>query len=74
MTDFKNYINGAWKESASGETFTRHNPATGELVATYTKGTATDDVVLVEAANNAFDSWRRLQPAMARSSIVLVNS
>lgn len=66
---YKNLINGEWKESSSGETFTRHNPATGELFGTYAKGTTKDLDAAVEAANKAFKSWR-LYPAPKRGEIL----
>src|SRR5690554_6552778 len=65
---FKNLINGEWKESSTGETFERKNPATGELVGTYTKGSAQDVDEAVAAANEAFKSWR-LFPAPKRGEI-----
>lgn len=66
---YKNFINGVWKESTSGETFERHNPATGELVGVYTKGTAGDVNEAVEAAAKAFKSWR-LYPAPKRGELL----
>ncbi len=33
---FRNFIAGKWVESASNKTFERLNPATGDLVASYT--------------------------------------
>ena len=66
---YKNLINGVWKESNSGETFERKNPATGELVGTYTKSTAEDVNEAVAAANEAFKSWR-LVPAPKRGEIL----
>ena len=66
---YKNFINGVWKESASGETFERRNPATGELVGVYTKSTAADVDEAVEAAATAFKSWR-LYPAPKRGEIL----
>lgn len=66
---YKNLINGVWKESGSGETFERRNPATGELVGTYTKSTADDVNEAVAAANEAFKSWR-LVPAPKRGEIL----
>jgi aldehyde dehydrogenase (NAD+) len=70
MSDlFRNYIDGRWVESESGQTFDRRNPATGELVATYTKSTAKDVEVAVTAASKAFKSWR-LYPAPKRGEIL----
>ena len=63
MTElFRNFVDGKWIESESGKSFERHNPATGELVATYTSSTAKDVQAAVDAATKAFQSWR-LVPA-----------
>jgi aldehyde dehydrogenase (NAD+) len=35
-------INGEWVKSASGKTFERRNPATGDLLATVAEGDAED--------------------------------
>ena len=65
----KNFINGVWKESSSGETFERRNPANGELVGVYTKSTPQDVDEAVAAASAAFKSWR-LYPAPKRGEIL----
>jgi len=70
MTDlFKNYIGGSWIESVSGETFERHNPATGELVGVFTGSDDRDVDAAVAAARKAFASWR-LYPAPKRGEIL----
>jgi aldehyde dehydrogenase (NAD+) len=70
MSDrFRNYIDGRWVESESGQSFERRNPATGELVATYTKSTAKDVEAAVAAASKAFKSWR-LYPAPKRGELL----
>jgi acyl-CoA reductase-like NAD-dependent aldehyde dehydrogenase len=70
MTEvFRNFIGGKWVESASGETFTRTNPATGELVGTYTKSTPADVDAAVAAALKAYTSWR-LYPAPKRGELL----
>jgi aldehyde dehydrogenase (NAD+) len=66
---FRNYIDGRWVESESGQTFERRNPATGELVATYTKSTPKDVETAVAAASKAFKSWR-LYPAPKRGELL----
>jgi acyl-CoA reductase-like NAD-dependent aldehyde dehydrogenase len=66
---FLNYIDGKWQESESGKVFERRNPATGELIATYTKGTAGDVQRAVASAVTAFKSWR-LYPAPKRGEIL----
>ncbi|HEY7030862.1 MAG TPA: aldehyde dehydrogenase family protein [Thermomicrobiales bacterium] len=70
MTDlFHNYVDGRWLESESGQTFDRRNPATGELVASYTKSTPKDVEAAVAAANKAFKTWR-LYPAPKRGELL----
>jgi aldehyde dehydrogenase (NAD+) len=66
---FKNYIGGKWVESRSGKTFERRNPATGELVGTFTSSNADDVNDAVAAAKKAFQSWR-LVPAPKRGEIL----
>jgi aldehyde dehydrogenase (NAD+) len=66
---FKNLINGEWKESHTGKTFERRNPATGELVGTYTSSDSKDVDAAVAAAAKAFKSWR-LYPAPKRGEIL----
>jgi aldehyde dehydrogenase (NAD+) len=66
---FRNYIGGKWVESRSGKTFERRNPATGELVGTFTRSTAEDVNDAVTAAKTAFRSWR-LVPAPKRGEIL----
>lgn len=66
---FKNFIGGRWVESTSGGTFERHNPATGELVATFTKSGPADVDAAVAAASRAYADWR-LYPAPKRGEIL----
>jgi acyl-CoA reductase-like NAD-dependent aldehyde dehydrogenase len=66
---FRNFIDGKWVDSESGETYERQNPATGELVATYVSSTAKDVQAAVDAATKAFKSWR-LVPAPKRGEIL----
>lgn len=70
MSDlFRNFIGGQWVESATGETFERRNPATGEVVGTFTNSDARDVDAAVAAAKKAFQSWR-LFPAPKRGEIL----
>jgi alpha-ketoglutaric semialdehyde dehydrogenase len=70
MSDvFKNLIGGRWVASHTGRTFERNNPATGDLVGTYTKSDAKDVDAAVEAAAKAFAGWR-LFPAPKRGEIL----
>ncbi|UCC43666.1 MAG: aldehyde dehydrogenase family protein [Candidatus Zixiibacteriota bacterium] len=67
---FKNFINGEWVESRSGETFENRNPANiDELVGVFQKSNADDVKDAVEAAAQAYKSWR-LYPAPKRGEIL----
>jgi aldehyde dehydrogenase (NAD+) len=66
---FQNYIGGEWVDAASGETFESHNPATGELIGVFPKSTTEDVDRAVEAAKDAYESWR-LVPAPKRAEIL----
>ncbi len=66
---YKNYINGVWQESQSGETFERNNPATGEPVGVFTKSDQRDVDLASQAAAEAFKTWR-LYPAPKRGEIL----
>ncbi|MBX6342533.1 MAG: aldehyde dehydrogenase family protein, partial [Thermomicrobiaceae bacterium] len=68
MAQYRNYINGEWVEGHGGE-FERRNPATGELIGTFTKSTVEDVNAAVAAAKAAFDKWR-LYPAPKRGEIL----
>jgi succinate-semialdehyde dehydrogenase / glutarate-semialdehyde dehydrogenase len=54
------YINGEWREAASGKSFDVKNPATGEVVATVAKGGTADTEAAIDAAQAAFGPWSRL--------------
>jgi len=67
---FKNFINGEWIESVSGQTFENRNPAnTDELVGVFQKSTAEDVNTAIEAAAEAYQKWR-LVPAPKRGEII----
>jgi alpha-ketoglutaric semialdehyde dehydrogenase len=67
---FKNFINGEWVDSSSGETFENRNPAdTRDLVGIFQKSNRADANAAVEAAKRAFAKWR-LVPAPRRAEIV----
>ncbi len=65
------FIDGQWRDAASGETFATPNPATGEVLATVASGGAEDIDRAVRAARAAFDDgpWSRLT-ASQRGRIV----
>jgi len=67
---YKNFINGEWIESKSGQTFENRNPAnTDELVGVFQKSNADDVKMAVDAAAEAFKTWR-LVPAPKRGEIL----
>ncbi len=51
------YINGAWVDAQSGETFEVTNPANGEVIGHMPAGGAPDAEAAVEAAHQAFKTW-----------------
>jgi aldehyde dehydrogenase (NAD+) len=67
---FKNYINGEWVESRSGNVIENRNPAdTGELVGLFPASSEKDVAEAVDAAKAAYDKWR-LMPAPKRAEIL----
>lgn len=69
-TVFKNFINGEWVASKSGETFENRNPAnTDEVVGLFQKSTADDVNDAISAAAEAYKKWR-LVPAPKRGEIL----
>src|SRR5256886_9730014 len=67
---FKNFIDGEWVESSTGETVEDRNPAdTREVVGIFQKSAEADVDAAVDAAKRAFSKWR-LVPAPRRAEIV----
>src|ERR1700685_1768164 len=67
---YKNFIDGEWVESSTGETFENRNPAdTRDLVGIFQKSAKADVDAAVDAAKRAFTKWR-LVPAPRRAEIV----
>ncbi len=67
---FKNFIDGEWVESSTGETFENLNPAdTRDVVGIFQKSGKPDVDAAVDAAARAFQKWR-LVPAPRRAEIV----
>ena len=52
---YKNYVNGEWVASASGETFPVYDPSTEEVIAQVAAASAADVDRAVKAARAAFD-------------------
>jgi len=67
---FGNYINGQWQPAASGETFENRNPANqDDLVGLHAASGREDVDAALNAAQAAFDGWRRTS-AIQRSAIL----
>ncbi len=67
---YKNYINGAWVDSSSGQTFENRNPANhDDVIGHFQKSTPADVKAAVDAASEAYKSWR-LVPAPKRGEIL----
>ena len=69
-TVYKNFINGEWVDSKSGETYENRNPAnTDEVVGVFQKSNADDCEDAINAASEAYKKWR-LVPAPKRGEIL----
>jgi hypothetical protein len=67
---YKNFINGEWVDSRSGNAYENRNPAnTDELIGMFVSSTAEDVDLAVDAANLAYKKWR-LVPAPKRAEIL----
>src|ERR1700745_1349678 len=67
---FKNFIDGEWVESSTGETLENRNPAdTRDVVGFFQRSGRDDANAAIEAAKRAFEKWR-LVPAPRRAEIV----
>jgi alpha-ketoglutaric semialdehyde dehydrogenase len=64
-----NLIGDAWVGAKSGKTFESRSPATGELIGVFPRSSAGDVDRAVEAAKDAYASWR-LVPAPRRGEIL----
>ena len=69
-TTYRNFIDGAWCDSDSGELFENRNPANrDDLIGLFQKSTRRDAQRAIAAARRAFVSWR-LVPAPKRAEIL----
>jgi acyl-CoA reductase-like NAD-dependent aldehyde dehydrogenase len=60
---FKNLINGEWVDAVGGETFTTVNPANvKDSVGRFQASTEEDVIQAMEAAEQAFKTWRHVPP------------
>src|ERR671922_1799009 len=66
---FQNYIGGEWVDASGEETFESTNPATGDVIGAFPKSTVSDVDRAVDAAKEAYESWR-LVPAPKRAEML----
>lgn len=67
---YKNFVDGEWVETQTGETFENLNPAdTREVVGIFQRSGPADVDTAVDAAKEAFKKWR-LVPAPRRAEIL----
>ena len=67
---YKNFINGEWVEASGGKAYENRNPANSdELVGMFVSSTSEDVDAAVDAAKEAYKSWR-LMPAPKRAEIL----
>lgn len=57
---FKNYINGEWIDSQSGDFEDVYNPSTGEIIARVPHSTRAELDEAAEVANQAFTTWSKV--------------
>jgi len=69
LRQFRNLVGGEWVDAASAETFDSTSPANGDHIGTFPKSGADDVDRAVEAAKEAFESWR-LVPAPKRGELL----
>ena len=62
VIEILNYVGGAWRKSSGTEFVNVTNPASSELLARTPLSTAADVDVAVQAAAEAFPTWRRTPP------------
>jgi acyl-CoA reductase-like NAD-dependent aldehyde dehydrogenase len=69
-TVYKNFIDGHWVASVSGNTFENRNPAnTDDLIGVFQHSTGADVNAAIDAAARAYEPWR-LVPAPLRAEIL----
>jgi alpha-ketoglutaric semialdehyde dehydrogenase len=69
-TIYKNYVDGQWVASSSGQTFGNRNPAnTDDLIGLFQQSNEADVTAAIAAAARAFEPWR-LVPAPLRAEML----
>ena len=69
-TTYRNFIDGAWVPSVSGDLFENRNPANAaDLIGVFQKSTKADVDEAIDAAHRAYERWR-LVPAPRRAELL----
>lgn len=63
MRTFRNFINGQYVDSLDGSTMPVINPATGQQYATAPKSSVADIDIAMDAAAQAFETWKNTTPS-----------
>lgn len=67
----KNFIGGQWVDARSGRSFDSVNPArTSDVIGAFPRSSEEDVVAAVDAAQAAFEGWKRT-PVPARAELIL---
>ena len=69
-SEYKLYINGEWTNGSEGKKIDAINPSNGEKLATFIDATHEDVDAAVEAATEAFKTWKKMG-VEERSSLLL---
>jgi betaine-aldehyde dehydrogenase len=72
MRTLENFIDGAFRPAADGETEPVLNPATGEEIAQAPLSGAADIDMAVAAARRAFESWSQTTPAVRAEALLAI--
>lgn len=67
---YKLYVNGEWTKGSGDSTIVSYNPSNGEALATFIDATHDDVDQAVEAANEAFKTWKDID-VITRSNMLL---
>ena len=66
----KQFINGAWVDSASGKTLAVENPANGKVIAHVPASDVEDVDRAVQAAATAFETWQKTTPGERMTALL----
>jgi len=64
MSEYQLFVNGGYRPARSGKVDDSINPATGEVYATVHQADADDAAEVLDAAWEAWQNWRQVQPSV----------